>query len=158
MLPGQGDARQMFGLSYEGPKREDYLSVQAAQVTVSFPIVPLAPAVGGLALKNVHVERCCGNTPTQISLQQQVQSWDGSWILLSQRPPSADSSGIQWGIARYDWEAQQVDLGGRTAYVLQRFGWWYVDWEINRMSFELQAPATLGQPNLLRIARKIIAQ
>ncbi len=157
-LPGQGDARQMSGLFYPGLQREDFSTLSAGQRVLNFRLLALSPLLSGSTLRNVRIERCCGKEPTQITAEQQVKMPNGDWTALMQMAPSGDYASAGWGIARYDWEAHQFDIHGETAYAIERFGWWYLDWKVGQMGMELRAPATLGQLNLLRIARKIIAQ
>ncbi len=157
-LPGEGDAGQMLGWSYPGPQRENYTTLKAAQAAVSFPLFGLSPVLGGSTLENVRIERCCGKEPTQITAEQQVKMPNGNWIDLTQMAPSREYASAGWGMARYDWEAQQFDIHESTAYAIERFGWWYLDWKVGQMGLELRAPASLDQPDLLRIAQKIIVQ
>lgn len=58
-----------------------------------------------------------------------------------------------WGLARYDWEALREDVRGQAAYVVQRFGWWYLDWKVGDKGFELRTPtAELSLTDLLALA------
>lgn len=158
-LPGEGDAGQMLGLSAPEPKREDYTSIKRAQAAVDFPIFALAPLVRGSTLENVHIESCCGKEITSSSVEQQVKFPDGKWLALSEIVFSPTYENAGWGVARYEWEALQADVRGQTAYAIQRFGWWYLDWKIGDTTLELRAPtAELSLTELLRIARQLGGQ
>ena len=157
-LPGEGDAGQMLGLSASGPKREDYSSIKRAQAALDFPIFPLAPLVSGSTLENVQIEKCCGKEFTSTSVEQQVKLPDGNWMVLTETvSPTYANAG--WGVARYEWEALQADVHGQTAYAIQRFGWWYLDWKIGDITLELRAPtAEASWTKLLAFARQLPAQ
>ena len=157
-LPGEGDASQMLGLSALEPKREDYSSIKRAQAAIDFPVFALAPLVSGSTLENVHIEKCCGKEISSTSVEQQVKLPDGGWMALTETvSPSYPNAG--WGLARYDQEAVQADVRGQNAYVIQRFGWWYLDWKIGDLTLELRAPtAELSLADLLRIARQLSTQ
>ncbi len=157
-LPGEGDAGQMLGLSALGPKREDYSSIKRAQAAVDFPIFALAPLVSGSTLENVHTEKCCGKEITSTSVEQQVKLHDESWMALTETVSPTYANG-GWGVARYEWEALQADVHGQTAYAIQRFGWWYLDWKIGDTTLELRAPtAEVSLTKLLSLARQLPAQ
>jgi hypothetical protein len=157
-LPGEGDAGQMLGLSAPGPKREDYSSIKRAQAAVDFPIFALAPLLSGSTLENVHIEKCCGKEIGSTSVEQQIKLADGNWMALTETSSPTYANG-GWGVARYEWEALQADVRGQTAYAIQRFGWWYLDWKIGDLTLELRAPtAELSLTDLLRIARQLSTQ
>lgn len=158
ILPGEGDAGQMLGWSYPGPQRDNYTTLKAAQAAVSFPLFGLSPVLDGSTLQNVRIERCCGKEPTEITVDQQVKMPDGTWIVLTQMAPSGNYASAGWGIARYDWEARQLDIHGTTGYAIERFGWWYLDWKVGQMGLELRAPVNLSLTELVSIARKISTQ
>lgn len=153
-LPGEGDDGQMLGLSAPGPKREDYSSIKRAQAAVDFHIFALAPLLSGSTLENVHIERCRGKEISSTSVEQQVKIPDGNWMALTETvTPTYANSG--WGVARYEWEALQADVHGQTAYAIQRFGWWYLDWKIGDITLEMRAPtAELSLTELLALARQ----
>jgi hypothetical protein len=154
-LPGEGNAKEMLGLSASEPKREDYTSIKRAQAAVDFPIFALAPLLSGSRLENVHIEKCCGKEITSTSVEQQVKLPDGNWMVLTETsaPPYANGG---WGVARYDWEAFQVDVRGQAGYALQRFGWWYLDWKIGDITLEMRAPiAEFSLTDLLTLARQL---
>ncbi len=155
-LPGEGDAGQMLGLYDLGPKRENFSTLGAAQATLDFPILALSPFVIGSTLENVQVERCCGKNPDQTSVEQQVELSSGVWLVLTQIVPSTNYESAGWGQARYDQEARQVEVRGQTGYAIQRFGWWYLDWKVGQMGFELRAPAAwLSIDDLSGIANRL---
>ena len=156
-LPGEGDARQMSGLSYPGPQRQDFSTLNAAQRLVNFHLFALSPLLSGSMLKNVRIERCCGKELTQITAEQQVRMPGGGWIALMQMAPSGDYASAGWGIARYDWEAHQLAIHGETAYAIERFGWWYLDWKVGQMGLELRAPTNMSLTDVLSIARRLSA-
>ena len=153
ILPGEGNAKEILGLSASAQKREDLSSVKDAQAAVDFPIFALAPLVSGSTLENVHIEKCCGKDITSTSVEQQVKLPDESWMALTETvSPAYANAG--WGVARYEWEALQADVHGQTSYAIQRFGWWYLDWKIGDITLEMRAPtAELSLTELLRIAR-----
>jgi hypothetical protein len=157
-LPGEADAGQVLGWSYPGPQRENYATLKAAQAAVNFRLLALSPLLIGSMLRNVRIERCCGKEPTQITAEQQVRMPDGGWIALLQMAPSGDYASAGWGIARYDWEAHHLDVHGETAYALERFGWWYLDWKLWHMGLELRAPASTSLTTVLNIARSLSSQ
>ena len=56
-------------------------------------------------------------------------------------------------------EARPVAVGQNTGYLIQRHGWWVLDWQIGNMAFNLQAPVSaLSLESLLRIAAETKAQ
>ncbi len=157
-LPGKGNVRQILGLSASEPKRKDFSSVKDAQAAVDFPIFGLAPLLSNSTLENVQIEKCCGKELTSTSVEQQVKLPDGNWMVLTETvAPTYANAG--WGVARYDWEALQADVRGQTAYAIQRFGWWYLDWKVGETGFELRTPASgLSLADLLTLARQLGAQ
>jgi hypothetical protein len=48
--------------------------------------------------------------------------------------------GAGWGQARYAPEARPASVVQATGYVIQRFGWWVLDWKVDNVGFELRAP------------------
>ena len=157
-LPGEGNAKEMLGLSASESKREDYTSIKRAQATVDFPIFALAPLLSGSRLENVHIEKCCGKEITSTSVEQQVKLPDGNWMVLTETiSPTYANAG--WGVARYEWEAFQVDVRGQAGYAIQRFGWWYLDWKIGDITLEMRAPiAEFSLTDLLTLARQLSGQ
>jgi hypothetical protein len=154
-LPGKDNVRQMLGLSGQEPKRDDYSSINDAQATVGFPIFALAPLLSDSTLGNVHTEKCCGKDTTETSVEQQVKLPAEHWMALTERvAPGYANAG--WGVARYDQEAIPVDIHGQAGYAIQRFGWWYLDWKIRDIAFELRAPiAEFSLTELLTLARQL---
>jgi hypothetical protein len=148
-----------LGLSVPGPNRENFSSLKDAQAAVDFKISALAPLLNGSTLENMHVEECCGKEITSASVEQQVKLPDGNWMALSETVFSPTYENAGWGVARYEWEAVQADVRGQTAYAIQRFGWWYLDWKIGDIALELRAPtAEFSLTELLALARQLPAQ
>jgi hypothetical protein len=156
-LPGAGDARSMLGLPANGPQRMNYSTLEAAQAGLDFPIPAMAPHLNGAALETVQVEKRIGeNGETWTTVEQQVHLPGGSWIALTQMATTASYARAGWGQARYDWEARQVKIQDETGYAIQRFGWWYLDWKIGEMGFELRAPiASYSLEDLLNLVHQL---
>jgi hypothetical protein len=155
-LPGEGDAGRMLGLSLPGPKQENYTTLKAAQATLDFPIFALAPHLNGSTLEKVQIERRSGEDGGSTSIEQHVELPGGAWIVLVQMVTSASYASAGWGLARYDFEARQVDIHGQTGYAIQYFGWWYLDWKVGEMGLELRAPLALfSLEDLLKIASRL---
>ena len=157
-LPGEGNAKEILGLSASEPKRGDYSSVKDAQAAVDFPIFALAPLVSGSTLENVHIENCCGKEITSTSVEQQAKLPNGNWMVLTETSAPTYANG-GWGVARYEWEAFQADVHGQTSYAIQRFGWWYLDWRIGDTTLEMRTPiAEFSLTDLLTLARQLGSQ
>ncbi len=155
-LPGEGDTGGMLGLYGVGPKREDFSNLRSALASLHFPIPALSPLVVGSTLESVQVERCCNKDPAWITVEQQVKLPDETWLVLTQIVPSSSYESSGWGQARYDREARQVEVRSLTGYAIQRFGWWYLDWKVGQMGFELRASiASLSIEDLLGIANRL---
>ncbi|MBC7251673.1 MAG: hypothetical protein H5T62_15520 [Anaerolineae bacterium] len=78
------------------------------------------------------------------------------WLELTQMVTTEQYASAGWGRARYEEEARPVMVGQNTGYVIQRFGWWVLDWKVGDTGFELQAPAqALPLDDLLTIAAAV---
>lgn len=155
-LPGQGDAQSMLGLPATAPERLSFSTIAAAQSGLDFPIYALAPHLNTSTLETVQVEKRSGDQDSWTTVEQQVRLPGGSWVVLTQMATTASYASAGWRLARYDFEARQMDMHGQTAYAVQRFGWWYLDWKVGEMGFELRAPMDMYPlENLLEVARQL---
>jgi hypothetical protein len=154
-VPGEGDARHMFGAP-KPPMRPTFPSLAAAQAALDFLLYQPAWLPTGAVLDGVQVETTTSEEHRWTEVSQTYRLPDDTWLELTQMVTTERRTSAGWGRARYEWEARSVTVGQSTGYVIQRFGWWVLDWKVGDVGFELQAPvAALSLENLLAIATAV---
>jgi hypothetical protein len=153
-VPGEGDARRMFGA--ESPMRQTFATLAAAQAALDFPLYRPGHLPAGAVLDKVQVETRADRDCRWTDISQIYRLLDGAWLELRQMVTTEHYASAGWGRARYEWEARLVTVGQTTGYVIQRFDWWVLDWKVGDVGFELQAPVSaLSLENLLAIATAV---
>jgi hypothetical protein len=155
-LPGEGDARQMLDRPPDVPAWESYPDLQSAQATLDFPIMALSPLLEGSSLADVQIQRPREGGSSWTIVEQQVRLADGSRMILAQAAAPAGQENAGWGRARSEEEANQVAVQGETGFGIQQFGWWYLDWQVGAISYELRAPVAWGSlEDLIDVANRL---
>ena len=151
-VPGEGDARRTFGAP-RPPMRQTFPSLAAAQAALDFPLYQPGWLPAGAALDAVQVETMAYEEGQRTNVTQAYRLPDDTWLELIQMVTTEHHASAGWGGARYAWEAHPVTVGQSTGYVIQRFGWWMLDWKVGDVGFELRAPVSaLSLEDLLAIA------
>jgi hypothetical protein len=154
-VSGEGDARYFFGIP--GPSTyQIFATLETAQAAVDFPVAHPGSLPAGAELTTVQVETIQYEGGQRTNITQVYRLSGGTWLELTQMVTTERRTSAGWGRARYEWEARSVTVGQSTGYVIQRFGWWVLDWKVGDVGFELQAPvAALSLENLLAIATAV---
>jgi hypothetical protein len=141
-LPGTGDRPCL--LAGEKPSyRESYLSLDAAQATLAYPLYRPGHLPAGARLESVVVEtrshepRGWGDATQTYRLAGDAPA---GWLELSQQATAEPYPGFGWGQARHDPEATVVTVGGTAGYAIRRSGQWLLDWKCGDAGLELRAP------------------
>jgi hypothetical protein len=154
-VPGEGDARLMFG-TWEPPERQTFATLEAAQATLDSPLYRLGQLPAGATLAGVQVETRADRDRRWMDVIQTYRLSDGDWLELTQMTTTEPYASFGWGQARYAPEARSAMVGPTTGYVVQRFGWWVLDWKLDDVGLELRSPTqALSLEDLLAIAASI---
>ena len=153
-VPGGGNAHHMFGTSK--PPCQTFLSLEEAQAVLDFSLYRPGRLPAGASLDGVQVETTSDEEHYWANVSQAYRLPDDVWLELTQMVTTERYASAGWGQVRYEWEARPVTVGQNTGYVIQRFGWWMLDWKVGDTGFELQAPAqALSLDDLLTIATAV---
>ncbi len=144
----------MFGTSK--PPCQTFLSLEEAQAVLDFSLYRPGRLPAGASLDGVQVETTDDAERYWANVRQAYRLPDDVWLELTQMVTTERYASAGWGQARYEWEARPVMVGQNMGYVIQRFGWWVLDWKVGDTGFELQAPAqALSLDDLLTIATAV---
>ncbi|MFB0535430.1 MAG: hypothetical protein ACETWR_10650 [Anaerolineae bacterium] len=151
-VPGEGDARYFFGVP--GPSTyQVFASLETARAAVDFPVAYPSSLPPGSELTTVQVGTTQYEGGQRANITQVYRLSSGTWLELTQMVSSERYDGAGWGQARYAPEARPASVGQATGYVIQRFGWWVLDWKVDNVGFELRAPLpALSLDDLVTIA------
>lgn len=151
-VPGTGDASRWFS-GWEPPTPQTFDSLETAQAALDFPLYQPGWLPAGAVLDGVQVETRTSGERRRTNVSQMVRLPDNTWLELIQMVTTDHYANAGWGQARYAPEAHLVAVGQNAGYAVQRFGWWVLDWKVEDVGFELQAPVpALSLDDLLRIA------
>jgi len=151
-VPGTGDVRRWFS-GWEPPARQPFDSLETAQATLDFPLYRPSWLPTGTVPDGVQVETRASAERRWTNVSQMYRLSDDTWLELIQMVTTEHYASAGWGQARYAPEARLVAVGQNTGYVIQRFGWWVLDWRVRDVGFELRAPVpALSLDDLLSIA------
>ena len=154
-VPGTGDARRWFG-GWEPPTRQPFDSLETAQAALDFPLYRPGWLPAGAVLDNLQVETRASGERHWTNASQMYRLPDDTWLELIQMVTTEHYASAGWGQARYAPEARLVAVGQNTGYVIQRFGWWVLDWIAGDVGFEFQAPAqAVSLDELLAVAASV---
>ncbi len=149
-----GMAPFLFGGS--APDQRTYATLVAAQAALGIPLYRLANPPAGNALDAIQTEASASSDDCSITTRQLYHLPPGGWLELAQfyyNPPDANGN---WGAARYDSEAQTLSVAGQPAYLMQRLGWWTLDWQMGNDGLELRAPVgAFSAADLLALAGRV---
>jgi hypothetical protein len=107
----------------------------------------------GAELTTVQVETIQYESGQRTNITQVYRLSGGTWLEMIQMVNTERYESAGWDQARYAPEACPATVGQTTGYVIQRFGWWVLDWKVDDVGFELQAPVQAVSPDeLLTIA------
>ncbi len=149
---GAGDARRTFGTP-KPPMRQTFPSLVAAQAALDFLLYQPDWLPAGVVLDAVQIETTTSEGHRWTDESQTYRLPDGTWLELTQMVTTEHYTSAGWGQARYECEAAPVTVGQTMGYVIQRFGWWVLDWKVGDTGFELRAPVpALSLDELLTIA------
>ncbi len=133
------------------PDQRTYATLAAAQASLGISLYRLAAAPD-----SIQAEIGASSDFCSITTRQGYRLPGGARLELAQfyANPAYENAG--WGEARYDAEAQRLSAGGQPAYLIQRLGWWTLDWKVGDDGFELRAPVdSLSSADLLRLAESV---
>ena len=151
-VPRTGDACRMFGM-WEPPARQTFASLEAAGATLDFPLFRPGALPDDTTLDSVQVETTADRDRRWTDVYQLYRLPGGDWLELTQMVTTARYESAGWSQARYAPEARLVSMGRTTGYVVQRFGWWVLEWKVGDVGFELRAPVeALSLEDLLATA------
>jgi len=154
-VPRTGDACRMFG-TWEPSARQIFASLEAAGATLDFPLLRPGALPGDTTLDSVQVETTADRDRQWTDVFQLYRLPGGDWLELAQMVTTAQYESAGWSQARYAPEARLVSMGRTTGYVIQRFGWWVLDWKVGDVGFELRAPMeALSLEDLLALATSL---
>ena len=144
---------------FEPPIPQTFSSLDAAQATLDFPLYRPVVLSAGSTLDAVQIETMPYGEHRRTNVTQAYVLPNNSRLELTQIVTTEDYASAGWGQARYAWETQSVTVGDTIGFVVQRFGWWVLDWKVGDVGFELRAPVpALSLEELLIIATGIKSQ
>ncbi len=138
-VPGTGDARNLFDTGSE-LQIQTYPTFEAAQAALDIPLFRLGDLPAGTTLESIQVESSADRDARWVTVRQIYRLPDGARLELAQFYTNQQYDSAGWGQARYNAEARAASVGGQPAYLVQRFGWWSLDWKIGNDGFELRVP------------------
>jgi hypothetical protein len=145
------EVARSFGSS-PPPCRQQFADPAAASASLHLPVARLAGPPAAVAMLGVQAEVVPGwmTITTQYVMPNQV------WLDLTQRATTAQYESAGWGEARYDPEAQQVQIGSASGYLVRHYGIWTLNWKLGTTGLELRAPASgLAAAELVQLATTV---
>ncbi len=153
-IPGSGNAGRMFPPDSARPLTLS--STAAAEAALRLTLYKPKQLPPGAALDRVEIQVNQYDGSHASTTTQFYRLPTGAWLELTQLDSTDHYSGAGWGRARYDYEAQSVTVSGEQGYLIRQFGWWYLDWKVGEVGFELQSPVeALSSEELTAIAASL---
>lgn len=154
IITGSGDVTRVFR-DYK-PETQEFSSLDAAQNALGVPLARVKNLPAHAMLENVRAEISRYDQQQRIDTHQLFRVDDDTWLELTQFNNTEKYESAGWGQARYETDAQQVDVAGAGGYLIRRLGWWVLNWKRGEVGFELRAPVEkFSETQLLEIARGV---
>jgi hypothetical protein len=137
----------------EPPARHIFASLEEAQAALNVAIYRPAQLPDGAVLEDtVHWDSVSYAGQHRLNLAQTYRLSDNAFLTLNQSAADGYDPAL-WGNARYAPDAQQATINNTTGYLIQRFGFWLLDWTVNDRALGLRAPVSaVSLEQLLNIA------
>lgn len=137
----------------EPPARRTFTSLDEAQTRLNAAIYHPSRLPDGAVLEDiVHWDSVSYDDQRRLNLVQTYRLPGEVFLTLNQSPAEGYDARL-WGTARYSPDAQLVTVDSTTGYLIQRFGFWLLDWTVNDHALELHVSmSAISAEELLRIA------
>jgi hypothetical protein len=136
------EINQRFGTG-EPPVRHTFTSLEEVQAALNTTIYQMTSLPAGAILDGiVHWDTVYSDNQHHMNLTQTYRLPSGDYLTLNQQSTTEDNAEWLWGTARYAPDAQQVSVNNTPGYLIQRFGFWLLDWKVNDQVFELRVPVS----------------
>lgn len=147
------ELNQRFG-AWELPAPHAFVSLEEAQAALHTAIYHPARLPVGAALEEiVQQDMVADESQRRVNLAQVYRLPAEVFLTLNQQSTTEDTDVALWGMARYAPDAQLVSVNDTTGYLIQRFGFWLLEWKANDQVFELRTPVSaISLEQLLDIA------
>jgi hypothetical protein len=154
-VDGTADTAALF-YTGGGPDERTYATLASAQASLGLSLYRLSAVPPGATFDSVQAEAAASSDFCGITVHQGYRLAGSTWLELSQFYSNPRYANGNWGDARWDLEAQVVNVAGQIAYLSEQYGWRILDWQIGDDGLELRAPlSTLSPAELLALAGSV---